>query len=157
MEFEEYSICNPWRRVGAYFIDSFIVSILALIITFISGNGSELMQLGNTYDIADLEALILSFSSLFTKLFIIQIMLGILYYGVFQGISNGQTLGKKLLSIKIIMVDGSTFTSLKSTLRFIINSILLNTCAPLGFIVFFTRYKQGIHDMIVKTVVIDEC
>lgn len=156
MEYEELTLSNPWKRIGAYLIDSSLVSIMVFIVLFLIGKGDELMQISNAADLANLEQYLNSFSSLFSTIFIIQTLLGIVYFGFYQAMSNGQTLGKKLLHIKIVMTNGEEFTSLIAIFRFIINSILLNVCGPLGIIPFFTAHKQGLHDLIVKTVVVDE-
>lgn len=156
MENIELTLSNPWKRIGAYLIDSSLVSIVVFMILFLIGKGDDLMQISQTIDIANIEQYINSFSSLFSTMFIIQTLLGIAYFGIYQAMSNGQTLGKKLLHIKIVMTNGEEFTVLVAIFRFIINTILLNMCGPLGIIPFFTANKQGLHDLVVKTVVVDE-
>ena len=137
MENIELTLSNPWKRIGAYLIDSSLVSIVVFMILFMIGKGDDLMQISQTVDIANIEQYINSFSSLFSTMFIIQTLLGIAYFGIYQAMSNGQTLGKKLLHIKIVMTNGEEFTVLVAIFRFIVNSILLNMCGPLGNTFFY--------------------
>ena len=70
--------------------------------------------------------------------------------------SNGATLGKKLFHIRIVCIDGSEFTFLNSIFRYIVNAISMQLCFLLAIVMFFTTYKQALHDMAVKTVVVNE-
>lgn len=100
MEYEELTLSNPWKRIGAYLIDSSLVSIVVFIVLFLIGKGDDLMQISQTIDIANIEQYLNSFSSLFSTMFIIQTLLGILYFGFYQAMSNGQTLGKNYYILK---------------------------------------------------------
>lgn len=114
---------------------------------------------------------------------IISIAISILYFVVYQFKCGGQTLGKKLLKIKIVKKDSQTLTMNDILFRaLVINSILFNIIA-LCFSIFaskdvyfygvgifqFIEYlvifvscltilsrkdRQGLHDMIVNTEVV---
>jgi uncharacterized RDD family membrane protein YckC len=86
----------------------------------------------------------------------IQLIIGILYFGIFQAMSNGATLGKKLLHIRIVCLDGSEFSFVNSIFRYLVNAISMQLCFVLGITMFFTTYKQALHDLAVKTVVVNE-
>ncbi len=68
--------------------------------------------------------------------------------------TSGQTLGKLLLSIKVVSTDGSPLTSGKMLLRYF-GYIISGLAASLGFVwVGIDKKRRGWHDMIAKTYVI---
>lgn len=155
MEHVEYTIAHPGKRILAYIIDSFFISIGSIILLFAIGQGSELTAIIESSN-DNLEVMVNNLVPLIQILSGIQLALGVLYYGVYQSISNGATLGKKLLHIRIVCIDGSDFSILNSILRYIVNAISMQLCFLLGFVMFFTSYKQALHDLLVKTTVVDE-
>ena len=155
MEGVEYTIANPGKRILAYIVDSIFMSILSIIILFAIGQGSGLMAIAE-YSGGDVEVIMSKILPTVQLLTGIQLALGIVYFGVFQAISNGATLGKKLLHIRIVCIDGSEFSMLNSILRYIVNAISMQLCFVLAFVMFFTTYKQALHDLLVKTTVVDE-
>ena len=188
------------ERVGAYFIDMLIVSFIFSLICLGFGNNisnSELLM--EKLDTQLIEGTITTEEYLeeykdvlydYQKETILQsgisVALTIAYYVIFQYMNKGQTLGKKLLKIKV--VDKNTekpITLLKCLLRtFIVYSILSGTISILllyiinkqyYFIayttlllleaiftlitVMFVLYKKdgrGLHDIMANTVVIKE-
>ena len=188
------------ERVGAYFIDMLIVSfIFSLICLGFGNNISNSEFLMEKLDTQLIEGTITTEEYLeeykdvlydYQKETILQsgisVALTIAYYVIFQYMNKGQTLGKKLLKIKV--VDKNTekpITLLKCLLRtFIVYSILSGTISILllyiinkqyYFIayttlllleaiftlitVMFVLYKKdgrGLHDIMANTVVIKE-
>lgn len=155
MEGVEYTIANPGKRILAYIVDSIFMSILSIIILFAIGQGSGLMAIAE-YSGGDIEVIMDKILPTVQLLTGIQLAIGIVYFGVFQAMSNGATLGKKLLHIRIVCIDGSEFSILNSILRYIVNAISMQLCFILAFVMFFTTYKQALHDLLVKTTVVDE-
>ncbi|MFP4322150.1 MAG: RDD family protein [Anaerolineales bacterium] len=83
----------------------------------------------------------------------IGIVVGILYQVIFLTQNNGQTPGKMLLGLRVVMNDGSKVTALAAALRYIgyfVNTILLFT----GWI-FGAITGRGFHDYIAGTKVVD--
>ena len=188
------------ERVGAYFIDMLIVSfIFSLICLGFGNNISNSEFLMEKLDTQLIEGTITTEEYLeeykdvlydYQKETILQsgisVALTIAYYVIFQYMNKGQTLGKKILKIKV--VDKNTekpITLLKCLLRtFIVYSILSGTISILllyiinkqyYFIayttlllleaiftlitVMFVLYKKdgrGLHDIMANTVVIKE-
>lgn len=114
---------------------------------------------------------------------LITIFLNILYFVVFQVKNDGQTIGKKLLRIKVKSQDGKSLGMNQMIFRsLIINSILVDmvsfgillfTSATIyfygagilsmiqfviiaisGFMIMFGEKSQGIHDLIAHTDVV---
>ncbi len=77
-----------------------------------------------------------------------------LNWGFFQGLT-GQSLGKKIVGIKVIHEDGTPITIAQSfgrSLLYLVSSVP----AWLGFLAIFThREARCIHDWICRTIVVD--
>lgn len=77
------------------------------------------------------------------------------YFTAFIALWNGQTIGKKLLGIKVLQLDGSQLSLWDSFGRYGGYGAGLAT-GLLGFIqVYWDPNRQAIHDKISATVVID--
>ena len=155
MEGVEYTIASPGKRILAYIVDSLFMSIASIIILFGIGQGDGLSAIAE-YSGGDIEQIVEKIVPIVQTLTVIQLILGIVYFGVFQAMSNGATLGKKLFHIRIVCMDGSEFTFLNAIFRYIVNAISMQLCFLLAIVMFFTTYKQALHDMAVKTVVVNE-
>jgi uncharacterized RDD family membrane protein YckC len=76
-------------------------------------------------------------------------------FSAFIALGQGQTLGKKLLGIKVMQLDGSSLSLWDSFGRYGGYGAGIAT-GLLGFIqVFWDPNRQAIHDKISATVVID--
>lgn len=82
-----------------------------------------------------------------------EILIGAAYYIVFW-MRDGQTLGNRLLAIRVVREDNQKFdfaTGIILYIGYVISSILL----WLGFLwIIWDPKKQGLHDKIAKTVVV---
>ena len=114
---------------------------------------------------------------------IIQVTVLVLYFVVFQAVSKGQTLGKKIMKIKIVSTDGNELTMNQVAIRaVIINSVFINllligsvmfassdiyyyiSLGLQGFegliivitliMILFRSDGKGLHDLLAKTQVI---
>ena len=114
---------------------------------------------------------------------IIQVTVLVLYFVVFQAYNKGQTLGKKIMKIKIVGIDGKDLTTNQVAIRaLIINSIFSNLLIigallfsnrdiyyyiSLGLqglegliviitliMILFRKDGRGLHDLLAKTQVI---
>ena len=70
---------------------------------------------------------------------IVEILILILYFIVFQFYNNGQTLGKKLMKIKIVKDDGSELTMNNLIIRSLINVFILLDMIILAFTIFASK------------------
>lgn len=85
---------------------------------------------------------------------IIQLGLGIGYY-VFYQQSQTQTIGKKIMNIKVVDVSGKTPTLMTFFLREIIGKMISGIILGIGYLMIaFDAKKQGLHDKIASTFVI---
>lgn len=187
------------QRFAAFILDVFIVSMVASMIAypFLDMNSIDKLSESSTQIVEDYmkqeisieeytnESISVSYEMARKQgiLSLITIFLNILYFVVFQIKNNGQTIGKKLLKIKVSSNDGNQLTMNQMIFRsLIINSILIdmvNFCVLLftnqmayfygvgilsmiqftiiaasGFMVMFSEKRQGIHDLIAHTDVV---
>ncbi len=122
-----YELAGTGRRFIALIIDSIVFSIVGGII------GLNLDLIGGGF---------------------ISIILGAGYQWYFLTQHNGQTIGKMLLNIRVIKVDGSKINDADAIMRYIgylINSPII----LLGWLwAFWDDNRQGWHDKIARTYVV---
>lgn len=187
------------QRFAAFILDVFIVSMIASMLAYpfldldsIEKLNKSSVQVVEDYvsqkiDINEYTSESISVSYEMARkqglLSLITIFLNILYFVVFQIKNNGQTIGKKLLKIKVSSSDGDGLTMNQMIFRsLIINSVLIDMVsfcillftdemtyfygagilsmiqftiiAVSGFMVMFNEKRQGIHDLIAHTDVV---
>lgn len=121
------------RRLGANFIDGFILILINLSIGFGLGLGG--LNKGGLSSI-------------------IGFLIGAGYLIFFWVSQNGQTLGKRAMAIRIVKEDGQPIDFATAIIRYI-GYIISSIALFLGFIwVIFDPKKQGWHDKIAKTYVV---
>lgn len=189
-----------FERLGSYILDSFIVSIIfSLICMGISTTESNTKKMMAELDdkLMDKTITVEQYAEEYQELLYdyqkenilvtsISISLTIAYYAIFQYMNKGQTLGKKIMRIKVVDKDTEKpLTILKGCLRstFIYNILSGTICIPLLYIlkentyfitysmlviiemifilisamfVLYRKDKRGLHDIITNTVVIKE-
>ena len=188
------------KRIGAYLIDAFIFAAIITIISmfFNSNNLTNLNQEYSTLNESFLNSEITTSvyynrvatisQSIDKECFLLNIINCLLLVGYFVLIplyKNGQTIGKKILKIKIVRDDFDDLTANDLIVRNIIVNGLLNTLISfclvflmssfpyfvtisiLGFIqvslvivstfmIIYRKDKKGLQDLITHTHVIDE-
>lgn len=121
-------------RLVAAIIDSVILWLVSLVLGFVIGivmgkNGASLN-------------------------FILSIGVTIAYW-VFYQASQGQTLGKKAMGIKVVDLAGNKPTIMTFFLREIIGKLISTIILFIGYLmILWDTKKQGLHDKIAGTVVI---
>ena len=129
-----------WRRTGAYLIDA----IALAIITSIIGGILFPAPAGVPDDLTAAYQRSSSFNLLVNAVYFV----GLWVYW------NGQTLGMKVLGIKVVKTDGSALTISTGIIRFI-GLIISFLCLLIGVIwVAFDANKQGWHDKMAGTYVV---
>ncbi len=187
------------QRFAAFILDVFIVSMVASMLAypFLDLDSIEKLNQSSTQIVEDYvsqkidaneymnESISVSYEMARKQgiLSLIVIFLNVLYFVVFQIKNNGQTIGKKLLKIRVSSKDGQELTMNQMIFRsLIINSILIDMvsfCVLLfaddksffygagflgmiqflimavsGFMIMFSDRRQGIHDLITHTDVV---
>jgi uncharacterized RDD family membrane protein YckC len=87
----------------------------------------------------------------------LQILLGLVYYTYFWSSASpwpGQTIGSKLLNLRVVRTDGSDLSISQALIRYV-GFVISGICLGIGFIwAAFDPNKQGWHDKIAGTYVI---
>lgn len=188
-----------FQRLGAYIIDTLIIGIIASIICYslpISDSSMEeqISSLSEKY--VSGEITMNDFYGEYNDLLYqqqketlletgITLILTVGYFVVFQYMNKGQTLGKKLLNIKVVDSNGKPPTIVKGLIRSlivlgiastIIDLILINIITKKAYIpcyliisiietifivitaicVLYRKDRRGLHDMMANTNVIRE-
>ena len=136
-----YEYAGFWIRVLAFFIDMILYSIICGVLSVLIIEPLKLVNLF-TSQVIDLIALL-------GALFIFWI-----YFAVFESSKWQATPGKKLLGLKVTDLDGERIGFGRAIAR--------NLLKIPSFVIFyigvimvaFTRYSQGLHDLVAKTLVV---
>lgn len=125
-----HSYAGFWRRFLAYSVDSIIVSIISF-------------SIGASFSLGSRGGFIWFPGVLITAA-----------YFIFFWMKEGQTLGNRLMAIKVIREDGKPMDVSTGIIRYI-GYILSSLVFYLGFLwVIWDKKKQGWHDKIAGTLVV---
>jgi uncharacterized RDD family membrane protein YckC len=132
-------LASPGRRLGACFFDMLIPMIALFLIFVVAGAGAS------TGTDAGLGAGVIFGGILFAGYFVWALMLFV----------NGMTPGKKLLGIKVVKEDGRNVGFFTMLIREMVGKAISGMILSLGFLwILFDRDKQGWHDKLVSTYVV---
>ena len=140
-----------WSRLIAAIIDAIVVGIFYIIGTIIAfvlgiaiGGASE--GAGGSGDIGSI-VFLLSYG--------VTAILTIIYYPYMEASESQATIGKQVLGMKVVDLDGNRITFMKAFIRAPIGKFLSGIILYLGFLIIgFHSRKQGLHDMIAGTYVV---
>ncbi|MBQ9853818.1 MAG: RDD family protein [Bacilli bacterium] len=188
-----------FERLGAYFIDILILSLLLGIVGYGLPDNTE--EVNDKVEVLE-EKLINNeispedyLKEYYVLLYDVQsssklangisLVLTIAYFVVFQTLYNGQTLGKKLLKIKIVNNDNNSASMLQMLIRSLFTMSIFSSLfgivmlfilpkdiyiySYLGVIsieslfiiitimfILYRKDKRGLHDVIARTMVVKE-
>lgn len=191
---------HTFTRIVAFFVDLIILSLILSLLTFwipTSKSYEEAIENEDTIitsyrkgDITPEEFFNKYFENSYVKdkekviISVVSIILSLGYFGTFAYYNDGQTLGKKMLKIKVVDLDNKKASHLSLMLRtLIVNGVLVSILSciiimlitkydyfyTIGllqviqtiimisslFMVAFRNDKKGIHDLLAKTKVIE--
>ncbi|MDH1661360.1 RDD family protein [Stenotrophomonas sp. GD03777] len=138
-----------WKRVAAYMIDYVVLAVPGGIIGAIIGVvlGASMGAVGSGETSIEIVAQLASA--------LINMVIGVAYYTWFHSSQGGATLGKMAVGIKVVRSNGDRLTRGRAFGRYwamLLSSFTLG----IGFLMAaFTERKQGLHDMICDTLVVD--
>lgn len=192
----------PLKRIVAYIIDYLLITLIStslVYITFINPRYDEYVEASKNYNavaeqyykqeitakefskqINDLSYELNSNGYVYT---IGNIIIIFLYYGVFVYFTKGQTLGKRIMGIKIVSNKGKELKLYNYFIRtFILNGVIMNLCTLIAIcfkestyitiytaasnfdmilmiilflMILFWKDGRGLHDILAGTKVID--
>lgn len=134
-----------WKRFFAYVIDFALLSLVFIVVGIFAAAFGWI-------DASSSEAIEQSSA----KVDILSILISWGYFALMESSSKQATLGKMALSIQVTNSDGGKISFLRATVRFFakyLSAVIL----LIGFImVAFTAKKQGLHDFIAGTLVVNK-
>jgi uncharacterized RDD family membrane protein YckC len=137
-----------FSRVLAYIVDMISMSVIALILMFVFGGFIGLsVSADNSFMnfLAGTTAILL---------FVIMFALQFIYFGYFWH-KSGQTIGMKLVNIKVVRQNAEPMGFWRSALRGTFGYYVSNLIFGLGFLwAAFDSQKRTWHDMIFDTWVV---
>jgi len=137
-----------FTRFFALVIDSILMAILALIITFIFGG---VLGVTASLDNGFMNFLIGVVGMMF---YILMLFFQFFYFGYFWS-KSGQSLGMKMLNIKVVSQDGQPLSFLRAGLRGSVGYWISGLIFSLGFIwAAFDANKEAWHDKLFNTWVV---
>jgi len=133
----DYELAKAGSRIGAFFIDAIIFTIVYWIVSLL------LVSLLNSLD----DFAIIVFGTLFG-------FLG--YYFFLELFNRGQTIGKRIIGLRVIRLDGRDPTPADFLTRavFLLPDVLLSSGIPAMLLISSGRHNQRLGDMVAGTVVI---
>ncbi len=150
----EVVLAGFWRRLAALFIDSLLVGfvyylVLIVCVLALGVGGSLLMRNQDSTE---------GMAAMFGMLALVYLLYPVIsaaYYAGFESSGKQATLGKMAVGIKVTDIDGRRLTLGRALLRWL--SVFLNYITLyIGYLIAaFTERKQGLHDMVVGTLVVD--
>lgn len=137
-----------WIRLAAYLIDSIVIQVASSILMFIF-MGSLFL---NPDSMENTEAVLGRVLPMYVILFVGSW----LYYALMESSAQQGTLGKMAVSIKVTDMNGDRISFGNATGRFF-GKIISGLILCIGYImVGFTENKQGLHDMMAGTLVVQK-
>lgn len=133
-----------WKRVIAYLIDAFII---AFPVTMIFGTViPEVLKTENV----EVTSITVSMPQ------VIMLVASWVYFAGLESSAWQATVGKKMLGMQVTDTSGERINFIKATIRYLAK-FLSSFFLMIGFImVAFTAKKQGLHDFIAGTVVLNQ-
>ena len=142
-----YQYAAPIKRFAAMFIDGIVVGAVSFPIGFIVGLVVAASMQGKDPDGIQVVAQILGN--------IVGILISWLYFALMESSPKSATLGKMALGLMVLDTDGYPISFGQATGRYF-GKILSALPCYAGFIAaFFNEKKQGWHDSMANTVVVD--
>lgn len=124
-----------FTRLVAFIIDMIVISSVEKILQSLIGFG--------TGDVAGVSVVS-----------IVHWVIVLLYFTLFTYLSNGQTLGKMVMNIKVVSLDGNRLSLSQVVSRETFGRYVQNKFMILYVIIGFSPMKQSLMDMLCDTTVI---
>lgn len=144
-----------WKRVAAYLIDAMVIGAASQIV--------QLVVLGlffgfNASSMSDPETMFASGTGILfvLALYLVPLAMNAAYYAAFHASSKQATLGKMAVGIKVVRTAGTRISLARGLGRFFAAMLSVLTLGVGFLMAAFTERKQGLHDMICDTLVVDK-
>ncbi len=148
-----------WKRVAAYIIDSIVLWIPNVLIGKLMGaTAAEQALMQSVQGTSDTTAALAAYGAFYSAMLpaiLVQLVLAWLYFALCESSSWQATLGKLAIGIRVVDLDGNRISFLRATGRHFAK-LLSGMILLIGYLmVAFTQRKQGLHDIIAGTLVLN--
>lgn len=139
-----YRIARVGSRIGAFLIDLVLIYLILMAESYLVG----LLQVVG----GPLQAFLMPLG------YVIMVFSFFLYFALFEGLWNGQTIGKKALQIRTRMADGTPITFPAALFRsLLLPGDFMPSLFLLGIsMMFLTEKSQRLGDLVANTMVTHE-
>ncbi|POY35187.1 RDD family protein [Solitalea longa] len=145
-------------RLIACILDSIILSILyGIVFSILISFGLISFSLADIGNLENNPLAILAIISAMSVFVLLAILGSWLYHALLTSSGKQGTIGKQILGIKVVDMDGNRISFARATGRYF--SVMITNLIPLfiGYLLaLFTDKKQALHDMIAGTVVLNK-
>ncbi|HEX3031585.1 MAG TPA: RDD family protein [Bacillota bacterium] len=87
---------------------------------------------------------------------VISLVLAATYYVIIPLRTNGQTIGKKIVRIRVKRLDEAPLTAWTLVLRELIGKVLSSATLMIGYLVALGKQKRALHDYLAGTIVVSD-
>ena len=149
-----------WKRVAAYILDAIVLYFPSLLIQKMTGGtaAAAALQKAQLASPGDPHAMLAAFSQYYTTMMPAMLTIAFLtwmYFAVSESSAWQATIGKLALGIRVTDLDGARISFPRALGRYpakYLSAVIFG----IGFLmVAWTRRKQGLHDMIAGTLVLN--
>jgi len=146
-------LASPWARLGAVMLDGIIV-VMPLVIIVVVGAFAVAGFAGGGGRKGSAAIFIVAIVAALLLMFVIPVI-----YEALMLASSGQTLGKKIVGIRVVTADGGKISTGqawgRTLLRFVMNMLPYSVGTLIDVLPIFGAERTCIHDMAAKTRVIN--
>ncbi|MFV9678127.1 MAG: RDD family protein, partial [Methanosarcinales archaeon] len=137
------------RNEISFCLPNFSLSLVVVIIALPFGLSAGLSAMGSQAQ------LFAARSAFFVSFMVLNVLVWLLYFTYFEG-TSGQTLGKKIMGIKVVKENGDQPSFMDALIRTILRIIDGIAFYLVGFIVILvSEKKQRLGDMAAGTIVVE--
>ncbi|MCW2887711.1 MAG: hypothetical protein QOE54_3632 [Streptosporangiaceae bacterium] len=145
----EGGLASRWARLGAAIIDLIILAAVDFLISLPFVSWHRLTHLRQGEFVSPEQY----------KLNLIALIIGFLYFWLLTYRRHGQTVGKRLLGIRVVRADdGGPISNSQALMRALVYAVAGNVCSCFGVLdvlwILWDRRKQALHDKAARTVVV---
>jgi len=146
------------RRTGAWLIDYLLLLIPTAIVSFNMGATTIVEKLVTELQAGITPAALTEYAQAMRPISLVVIVIGFAYYALFECSKWQATPGKKLLGLRVTDMDGNRLGLGRSLTRNavrLVNAIIWVIPFIAYIAVAWTQRKQGLHDLLAKTLVLN--
>lgn len=149
-----------WKRLIAYIIDAIVLYIPNLLVTQAFGGGAAQATLQQALLAAgtDADAMLAAYGHYYETMrvaIVLTSLLAWLYFAVCESSAWQGTLGKLAMGIRVTDLDGRRIGFLRALGRYAAKFLSVMTLLFGFLMIAWTRRKQGLHDMLANTLVLN--